>query len=261
MIKLFFFLKKYSIVIFVISIFLFSSCQGRQNIVYFQNAKKFETIVNTDTFTPRFKVNDIVSIYVSTYDLNAVKPFNLTKGSEGRGSNISYVDYIVDIEGNIDYPVLGKIRLLDLTVEEAKDVFKEKLSDGYLEDPIVNIRITNFRVSVLGEVKRPGTYSISGERITILEAIGLAGDLTIKGKRKNVMVIRDFNGTKTYSRLDLTTKELFTSPVYYLTQNDVVYVEPNKSAISASSLDSRTSTAISVASILITSAIILLTRN
>ncbi len=258
--ELLFFLKKNTFLIIIGLTLFISSCKGRQDVVYFQNAKNFETIVDTDTFAPKFKVNDIVSIFVSTYDLNAVKPFNLVKGSTD-GSRLSYIDYLIDIEGNIDYPVLGKIKLLGLTVEEAKDLLKEKLSEGYLDNPIVNIRITNFRVSVLGEVKKPGTYTISGERATILEAIGLAGDLTIKGKRKNVLVIRDFNGTKTYSRIDLTTKELFNSPVYYLTQNDVVYVEPNKSAISASSLDRRTSTAISIVSLIITSTIILLTRR
>lgn len=245
--------------VLIFSLLALASCGTKKDVVYFQNAKDFETIVDTDTFTPKFKVNDIVNIHVSTYDLEAVKPFNLYIGNENSSSS-SAIDYLVDIDGNIDYPVLGKIKLLGLTVDEAKDLLKEKLV-GYLKDPIINIRIQNFRVSILGEVRSPGVYSISGERSTILEAIGMAGDLTIKGKRKNVMVIRDFNGTKTYTRIDLTNKELFNSPVYYLTQNDIVYVEPNKSAISTSSLDTRTSTAISIASILITSTIILLTRN
>ena len=246
----------------LIGIFLMISCGSREEVAYFQNAKNFETIVDTDTFTPRYKVNDIVSIFVSAYNLEAVKPFNLYKGrEEGGNSSISYVDYLVDIEGNIDFPVLGKIKLLGLTVGEAKKLLKEKLSDGYLDNPIINIRITNFRISVLGEVNSPGTYQISGERITILEALGLAGDLTIKGLRKNVMVIRDFNGTKTYTRVDLTNKEVFNSPVYYLTQNDVVYVEPNQSAISASVIDNRTSIAISIASLLITTTAILITRR
>ncbi|MFS4481919.1 polysaccharide biosynthesis/export family protein [Hyunsoonleella sp. 2307UL5-6] len=241
------------------SIFLiFTSCGSRQDIVYFQNAKDFETIVDTDTFTPKFKVNDIVSIYVSTFDLEAVKPFNLSRGSEASAIPVP-IDYLVDNDGNIDYPVLGKIKLLGLTVEESKELLKEKLSE-YLKDPIINIRILNFRVSILGEVRVPGRYSISGERITLLEAIALAGDLTIKGKRDNITVIRDFQGTKTYTKVDLTNKELFNSPVYYLTQNDIVYVEPNKSAISTSTLDSRTTTAISIASILITSTIILVTQ-
>ena len=139
-------------------------------------------------------------------------------------------------------------------------LLRDRLSE-YLKDPIINIRLQNFTVTVLGQVNRPGTYPVVGERITILEALGLAGDLNIKGMRDNVMVIRDFDGTKVYTRIDLTKKESLSSPVYYLTQNDVVYVEPNQSAVSTSSLDSRATIAISIASLLITSTIIILTRQ
>ncbi len=147
-----------------------------------------------------------------------------------------------------------------LSSEELRVMLREQLSE-YLKDPIINIRLRNFTVTVLGEVNRPGTYPVEGERISILEALGLANDLTIKGKRENVMVIRDFDGTKVYHRINLKRKEAMSSPVYYLTQNDVVYVEPNKSAITASSLDNRATIALSIASILITSTVILLTRN
>ncbi len=251
--------KRYLLILLFTSSLFVTSCVSKKDVVYFQTAKDFETIVDTDTFAPKFKVNDIVSIFVSTFDLEAVKPFNLYKGG-GDNQSRELVDYLIDIDGNIDYPVLGKIKLLGLTVEEAKELFKEKLS-VYLNDPIINIRILNFRISVLGQVNAPGRYEVSGERITLLEAIAMAGDLDIKGQRKNILVIRDFNGTKTYTRVDLTNKELFNSPVYYLTQNDIIYIEPNKSAKSDSFLDGRVSTAISIGSILVTSAIILLTRN
>ncbi|MCF8273433.1 MAG: polysaccharide biosynthesis/export family protein [Flavobacteriaceae bacterium] len=220
----------------IILVFLFVSCATKKDIVYFQNAKNFETIVDTDSFTPRLKVNDIVSIYVSTYDMEASKPFNLVMQT---GSSGQLIDYLLDIEGNIDFPVLGKIKLVGLTVEEAKELIKQKLAEGYLKDPIVNIRIKNFRITVLGAVRSPGTYPISGERITIMEALGLAGDLNIQGLRNNILIIRDFNGTKTYTRVDLTNKEVFNSPVYFLTQNDVIYVEPNNAAISSASGDAR----------------------
>lgn len=245
---------------YIILIFSLTSCVSKKEVVYFQNAKDFETIVDTDTFTPKFKVNDIVTIYVSTFDLEAVKPFNLFIDGGGNSVQPQLLTYLVDIEGNIDYPVLGKVKLVGLTVQEAQDLFKEKLS-LYLKDPIINIRISNFRVSVLGEVQSPGMYEVSGERITILEAIALAGDLNIKGHRENVLVIRDFNGTKTYTRVDLTSKEVFSSPVYYLTQNDVVYVEPNNSAVSSASGDTRIGTIISISSFLITTALIFVTRN
>ncbi|NAS30179.1 polysaccharide export protein [Flavobacteriaceae bacterium R38] len=251
-------LKKRIVFLSIITL-LIVSCTSKKEIVYFQNAKDFETVVNTDTFTPKFKINDILSITISAFDLEAVRPFNLVRETGGTGGTRE-IDYLIDKDGYIDYPILGKIKLLGLTIEEAKALFKEKLKE-YLKDPIVNIRIQNFRISVLGEVNNPGTYQISGERITILEALGLASDLTIKGRRDNVMVIRDFDGTKTYTRIDLTTKESLNSPVYYLTQNDIVYVEPNKSAISASKSDGRIGTILTIASIVITTSAIIITRN
>ncbi len=250
---------KSQLYIITIVLLLVTSCGSKKDIVYFQNAKDFESIVDTDTFTPRLKVNDLVDIHISTFDLEASRPFNLYKGNLNAVSSES-IDYLIDVDGNVDFPVLGKIKLKGLTIEEAKELFKEKLTD-YLKDPIVNVRLKNFRITISGEVRTPGVYSVSGERITIMEALGLAGDLTIKGRRDNVMVIRDFNGNKTITRIDLTSKEIFNSPVYYLTQNDVVYVEPNKSAISSAFFDNRVSSAISIASIVITSTIILLTRN
>ena len=182
------------------------------------------------------------------------------KGYVEGGMRPEELDYIIDKNGEIDFPVLGTIKLLGLSPGEAKALLTERLKD-YLKDPIINIRLKNFTVTVLGAVNRPGTYPVNGEQITVLEALGLAGDLNIKGMRENVMVIRDFNGTKVYTRIDLTKKEVLNSPVYYLTQNDVVYVEPNKSLIASATLDSRSSIALSIASIIITTTVVLITRN
>ena len=239
---------------------LIFSCASRKDVVYFQDASAFETIVSDNTHTNKFKVDDVVNIHISTLDPQASLPFNLFKGSNESGMRPQQVDYIIDKNGEIDFPVIGKISLVGLSSEETKILLTEKLKD-YLKDPIINIRIQNFTVTVLGEVNRPGTYPVNGEQITILEAIGLANDLTIKGKRNNVMVIRDFNGTKVYTRLDLTKKEALSSPVFYLTQNDVVYVEPNNSAIKTSTLDNRASIYLSVFSLLVTSTILILRTN
>ncbi|GAA3607337.1 polysaccharide biosynthesis/export family protein [Flavivirga amylovorans] len=250
--------SKLFIVGIVISIVL-TSCASKQDVVYFQNAKNFETIVDTDTFTAKLKIGDVVSIYVSTLDPTVTQPYNLIR-SAGAGGDL--IDYLIDAEGNIDYPVLGKIKLLGLTVEEAKALFKKKFAEGkLLKDPVIIFRVLNFRVTVAGEVNNPGVYPVTGERISILEALGMAGDLTIKGRRDNILIVRDFNGTKTYTRIDLTNKEVFNSPVYYLTQNDYVYVEPNNSAISGASGDARIGTLISIASFLITTTLLLITRN
>ncbi|WP_282123426.1 polysaccharide biosynthesis/export family protein [Algibacter mikhailovii] len=253
------FITKYFKFCIILLLAFLASCGSSEEVVYFQNAENFETTVETNSFTPLFKVNDIVSIYVSTLDLSAVEAFNLKRGQTNSGG-FEFIDYLIDTDGNIDYPVLGKIKLLGLSVEEAKALLKDKLSD-YLKDPVINIRITNFNISVLGEVNKPGNYPVSGGRLTLLQAISLAGDLKIKARRDNVLVIRDFNGTKTYTRVDLRNKELFNSPVYYLTQNDVVYVEPNPSAITASYMDSRTTIIVSLVSLIVTSAVILATRN
>jgi polysaccharide export outer membrane protein len=156
--------------------------------------------------------------------------------------------------------VIGKLKIQGLSPEEVRILLRERLSD-YLKDPIINIRLRNFSITVLGEVLKPGTYPVNGEQITILEALGLAGDLTLRGVRNNILVLRDFNGTKVYSRVDLTSKNITKSPVYYLTQNDVVIVEPNKSAIKETSLDASASIYVSIATVLITSTILLITRN
>lgn len=256
--------KKNSFKIFALFTILglvISSCGSKKEVVYFQDASSYETIVSDNSKMNKFKVDDVIGINVSTLDPAASVPFNLfTTPKEGEYGQPQQLDYIVDDNGEIDFPVLGPIKVVGLSPEETKALLKEKLKP-YLKDPIINIRLRNFTVTVLGQVSRPGTYQVNGEQITILEALGLAGDADIKGKRTNVLVIRDFNGTKVYTRIDLTSKEVLNSPVYYLTQNDVVYVEPNKSAITQSSLDSRTNIAISIASLVITSTILLITRN
>jgi polysaccharide export outer membrane protein len=239
---------------------MLSSCASKKEVVYFQNTGSFETLVDKNSFTPKFKVDDLISIHVSTLNSEASAPFNLFRGAAEGGIRPEQVDYLIDKEGEIDFPVIGKIKRSGLSAEEVRNLLRDRLSE-YLKDPIINIRLKNFSVTVLGEVNRPGTYPVNGERITILEALGFAGDLTVKGIRKNVMVIRDFDGTKVYTRVDLTNKEAMNSPVFYLTQNDVVYVEPNQSAITASSLDNRATIAVSIASILITGTILLITRN
>ncbi len=245
--------------ILLFSLVLISSCASRQDVVYFQDTGNFETLVNTNEFTSKFKVDDLVSIHVSSLNPEASMPFNLFRGVPGASGQPQQVDYLVDQAGEIDFPVIGKLKIEGLSPEELRVLLRGRLSD-YLKDPIINIRLQNFTVTILGEVNRPGTYPVGEEQITILEALGFAGDLTNRGIRENVLVIRDFNGTKVYSRIDLTSKNMVKSPVYYLTQNDVVYVEPNNSAIRSSTINTNTNIAISIASILITTSLVLITR-
>lgn len=243
----------------ILGLFL-TSCASKKDVVYFQNSGSFETLVDRNSFTPKFKVDDLVSIHVSTLDPEASAPFNLFRGRQEGGFAAEQVDYLIDEGGEIDFPVIGKVKVAGLSPEETRQVLTNRLSE-YIRDPIINIRLKNFTVTVLGEVRNPGTFPVNGERISILEAIGFAGDLTIKGQRDNVMVIRDFDGTKVYSRIDLTKKEAMSSPVYYLTQNDIVYVEPNESAVQSSQLDNRATILVSILSTLITSTVIVLVNQ
>lgn len=239
---------------------MLSSCASRKDVVYFQDTSDFETMVNNSSFTSKFKVDDLVSIHVSSLNPEASAPFNLFRGDSEGGFRPEQVDYLVDQAGEIDFPVIGKLKIEGLSPDELRVLLRERLSE-YLKDPIINIRLRNFTVTVLGAVNRPGTYPINGEQVTILEALGFAGDMTIRGRRDNVLVIRDFNGTKVYTRIDLTSKEMAKSPVYYLTQNDVVYVEPNQSGIKETSIDARANLYVSIISVLITATAIFLTRN
>jgi len=247
-------------VILVGILVVLSSCASRKDVVYFQDTENFETIVDDNTFVSKFKVDDLVSIHISSLNPEASAPFNLFRGSSEGGFRAEQIDYLVDQAGEIDFPVIGKVKIAGLSPDEVRLLLRDRLSD-YLKDPIINIRLRNFTVTVLGQVLKPGTYPVNGEQITILEALGFAGDLTLRGVRNNVLVIRDFNGTKVYTRVDLTSKDVTKSPVYYLTQNDVVYVEPNKSGIKETSLDARASIYVSIATVLITSTILLITRN
>jgi polysaccharide export outer membrane protein len=253
---------RHLVVVSTLSLFVFS-CASKKDVIYFQDTQDYETIISDNSYSYKFKVDDLLSINVSTLDPEASFPFNLLATPQVQGGGFGQpqqIDYIVNKEGNIDFPVLGEVNILGLTPNDTKELLKEKLKI-YLKNPIINIRLRNFTVTVLGQVARPGTYQVNGEQITVLEALGLAGDLDIRGQRNNVLIIRDFNGTKISQRIDLTKKAALNSPVYYLTQNDVVYVEPNKSAVTSSALDNRATIAVSIASVLITSSVILLSRN
>lgn len=221
-------------VVFLIFLaFFFASCRNKRNLVYFQ--EQADSVARSaHRFTPVFEVDDLLSITINAADPEAVKIFNLpvVAVSQNNGytqGNTVPTGYLVDASGAVRLPVIGKVQVAGKNRTELTDTIR-KLLEGYLKDPTIQIQILNFKVTVLGQVNNPGTFKIPNERITLLEAIGLAGDLKMTGVRKNVLVIRDSSGVQQEYRVDLTRKELFTSPVYYLKQNDVVYVEPNAAA-------------------------------
>jgi polysaccharide export outer membrane protein len=233
----------------------FSACTTTKNVAYFQDltdTSKIYTQAINGTYELQIQPDDILKIVVNNIYPEAAAPFNLGNSSSplsatstqtipGATGAVSPINtsgessegYLVDKDGSIDFPILGNIKVEGLTINQLKDTLKPRLSK-YLQDPIINVRLLNYKVTVLGEVLHPSTYSIPSERITVVDAIGMAGDLTIYGKRENVLLIREVNGQRKFIRLNLNSSNIFKSPYYYLKQNDIIYVEPNKSKIAAS---------------------------
>ena len=253
-------LKLLVVFVFIIA----SSCGSRKDYVYFQD----EPITNEslsqldNNHEIKYKPNDILTIDVSAEVFESVAAFNLpavaynTNADATAQSTVLRQTYLLDPDGNIEFPVLGTLKMGGLTRVEATNMLKERLSE-YVKEFIVNIRLINFTITVLGEVNRPGAFTVQGERISLSQALGLAGDLTIYGKRDNVFLIREVDGKKKYAKFDLRSINVVNSPVYYLSQNDVVYVEPNNAKIKSSSFNPNTALIISAISTLATIAAIL----
>lgn len=248
-------LKNTSVWLFLMLLLIFTSCGSRKSMVYLQqDSVQINTLY--EQYIPRIQVNDILTIVVKASDPKATTPFNPIS-SIGNGTITQQADlalrptYTVDGQGDINLPMLGNVHVAGLTRLEAIEKIRSELSQ-YIKDPGVNMNFNNFRISVLGEVSHPGSFIMPTERVTILEALGMAGDMTIRGLRDNILVIREVNGKKTMNRLDLTQQSALNSPYYYLAQNDVVYVEPNKAQINNSKLGANTNIIISIASLLIT---------
>lgn len=189
---------------------------------------------------------DMISIVVSSRNPELVPMFNLPVISYQAGSEIvntgqqRLLGYVVDNDGYIDFPVLGELYVAGMTRWQLSDMIKERLLDeGLLNDAVVTVEFMNFKISVMGEVNAPGTYTIEGDKITILQALSLAKDLTIFGKRENVTVIRELDGKRTMYNIDLCSVDMFKSPAYYLQQNDIIYVEPSEIRARQSTVDDK----------------------
>jgi polysaccharide export outer membrane protein len=243
-------------------LFFLSSCIQQKQIAYFQKAiNQSDTLAVAQAYIPKIQTGDILAIPIGSLNPLASSFFNpystmpvtsdnsspsmpnisgnsLNSGSNsssGGSSSPSLVQasapgYLVDANGMVELPIIGTVKVAGLTTIEAKELIKTKLK-VYLKEATVTVRFLNYKVSVLGEVQRPSVYVIPNETITLPEALGLAGDMTIFGRRDNVLVIRDNNGKKEFGRVDLNSRDLFSSPYYYLHANDVVYVEPGKGRI------------------------------
>jgi polysaccharide export outer membrane protein len=237
-------------------LFVFASCVSNKKITYFQNDEIDQSKVS-NVYKIVFKPDDLLQITVSSDNLAAVKPFNLPSVTFGATSDEvtgipKQQSYLIDSSGEINFPVFGKLKIGGLSREEAIDLLNEKLSPDYVKDPMINIRISNFKITVMGDVNKPGTYNIPNERVSILDAIGLAGDLNISGRRDNVMIQREVGSEKMQYRVDLRSNKINTSPVFYLQQNDIVYIEHNNARIQSASSNTNTSLFISVTGLIIT---------
>ena len=214
---------------------LFASCRHTEEIAYIQDAQRDSSFALKGQFSSGIQANDLLSIYVASETPEATIQFNqetnkiaVLNGSVMNPGNSVVSGYLVNHDGDIIFPVLGRLHVVGLTHNElAKLIETQLIADGHITDPVVTVKLMNFKVCVLGDVARPGQLVVSGERLTIFEALSMVGDLTIYGQRHNVTIIREENGLRTIGEIDLSSKEIFDSPYYYLHQNDVVYVEPN----------------------------------
>ena len=220
-----------------IGMVLLSSCGSTKNIAYFQNSDQVDFEQSRMLYDAKIMPKDVLSITVSTSNPEAAKPFNLSvptmfsSSNNNLNSNGNLQSYLVDNEGCIDFPIVGTLKVGGLTKSDCEELIRAKILP-YLnknENPIVTVRMTNYKISVLGEVNRPGMFTVNNEKINILEALAQAGDLTIYGVREKIKLIReDATGKKEIHVLNLNDASIINTPYYYLQQNDIVYVEPNK---------------------------------
>lgn len=240
---------------------LLASCTSYKNVPYLQDPDSVnQAVQNEPLYDARIMPKDLISITVNTTDPQASAPFNLTTQTPLNASlaNVNTTSaptlqqYLVDNEGEIDFPVLGRLKVGGLTKRETETMIRERLVPYLKEVPIVTVRMTNYKISVIGEVNRPGTFTVSNEKVNVLEALAMAGDMTVYGLRDNVKLIReDAAGKREIVTLNLNKADVVLSPYYYLKQNDIIYVTPNKTKAKNSDIGNTTTTVISATSILV----------
>lgn len=251
-------MKNFYVVLFV-TVALFSSCVPKKDILYLQGS---QTPQNTPSnYEPLIQKDDILYINVSSSQAEAAAPFNLdTQGKDATGGSSGYTtqkqSYMVDNLGNIEFPILGTIAVSGYSINELRDVLKAKLNN-YVKDAVINIRIINFKVTVAGEVNQPGVVTTDSQRFTLFDALAKSGDLTLYGKRDNILIVRDFQGVKSFNRVDITQADFVNSPFYYLDQNDFIYVEARKAKIDSTAIGTNIPFIVSIVGILLTTTLIL----
>ncbi len=235
-------------------VFLFTSCSSSEKFALLQNATAQSDV--KANYQATLQPDDLLMIVISAENPLIAQPYNLASVSINTNTETAIgqqriLSYQIDQEGAIQLPGLGKVQAAGKTRNELVSHI-EKLLIGKINNPIIIIRILNFKISVQGEVNRPGVFPISSERVTLLEALTMAGDLTIYGKRDNILVVREENGIKSFQKVDITNKDFIDSPYYYLSQNDMVYVEPNKTRVNSSVIGPNVTVGLTAISLLIT---------
>lgn len=240
----------------MIVLLVVSSCANKKDVLYFQDIEKLQ---NLDINKPDLLVDtgDILSIRLSALNPESILPFQPISNS-AESSDGGLTNFLVDLDGNIQYPVLGFIYVKGKSTREITQVLKDKIA-SFIKNPVVQVRVANFSISILGEVNAPGNYIIPNENITVLDALALAGDMTIFGKRRGVKVIRTTDNQKTYAELDFTSVDLVNSPYFYLKQNDVIIVSPNNAQVQSSAVNRNISVFVSLVGLAV-SVLTILTR-
>ncbi len=251
---------------------LFASCGSQERVLYMQDLNHNAVMKISDAHQIRIKPLDRLTIVVNSKDPELAAPFNtassynsltgspISAAYGSYGSNTALQVRTVDEQGMLDFPILGKIYCAGRTRSElAADIAYAIREGGHIADPTVNIQFADMHVSVIGEVARPGVYDITNDRITLLDALSMAGDLTIYAVRDDITVIREENGKRTFASLDLQSKDLFESPYFYLQQNDQIYVRPNRYRASAGQVNPNRSFYISLVSTLVSVATLIVT--
>jgi len=240
----------------VILLIIFASCGSPRNIVYFQNSENISKDISYQDYSD-FKTvimpNDNLFITVSALNPEAVAPFNMLQSNRTNftAATLDVFGYLVDHKGNINFPLVGEIHIAGLTKNDAVQLLQKEVSK-FVEYPVVNIRFLNYKINIIGEVNRPGVYTVTDEKITIPQALALAGDLTIYGDRRNVQLIRIEKNEEKFIFIDLTAPDIFFSPYFYLRQNDILYVAPNKTKAGSSTYNQNLPLIVSLISVTIT---------
>ena len=242
--------------------FVLLSCSTRKEVVYYQDidSREFVSIESINTH-PKIQINDILKISTSALNPESVIPYNFNTG-EGSSVQTNQVEllklsgYLVNSEGEINFPQLGKIKVEGKTTQDIQDILEEKLSK-FIKSPTVNVRIINYKFTVQGEVRQPGTFEIIEENMTLPQALGLAGDLTINGRRDNVLIYRQEGGNREVKRVDLTQTDWMNTEYFFVKPNDLIYVEPNSPKVKSAGFVSNVGTLLSVLSIILSAVVII----